>query len=195
MSRNNWKTIIVIVVFIILAIPALIYAGGESSSDNGYTFTLEISNPGSDRITFNGSVLGDNMKLSSTVGGIQTVNLITGGKFFVLTPAIKTATELDLPDAPSPDGETWQEWLSEPAHINPLNFARIAGAARDADGEVTFGADGCITALFTDGRLASLWFPANGSREEVMYNYSNFEEDSELSRADFQVPDDYLVTE
>ena len=122
MSQKTYIAIAIAALLIICG--SLMAAFTSRAADNpGSTFTLTMQSPGQDNVVFTGSVLGDDMKLAAKIGGIETVDLLSDGKLYVLTPAIKTAREIDNPDpVPPKDSADWTSWLLEPGRNKPDHF-------------------------------------------------------------------------
>ena len=185
--------IVVLVLAVVLAVVAFMMlpsSRGQEAS-GGYSFTMTMASPGQDDVVFSGNVLGGDMSLRGRVGGIETVDLLTGGKLYLLTPAIRTAKELDNPDPPGRNTDDWPEWLLEPGRVNPLTFASVLGEDSDKNGQVNFGADGKVEAVFDHGKLGELHFPSPSDGGTITYTYSDFEQDASLTKADFEVPEGY----
>ena len=192
MSRK--KTIGAMLMFagmIIAVITLVVSASLGEEGPTGYRFTMTMANPSQDDVVFSGAVLGKDLSLEHKIGAIKTIDLLSGGKLYILTPAIKTAREVENPDPPKKDAAGWPQWLVAPGHINPLTFAGVIGQQANANGEVPFGAFDQITAKFEAGRLVQLKFPSPTGKGTTVYNYTDFKEDKQLSSVDFAVPADY----
>jgi len=161
----------------------------------GVTFKLTMSTPGRDAAEFTGIALGDDCRLTGVVGGIQSVTLLTGGKLYWLTPAIKTAREIENPSPPGRDEGGWPAWLAEFGRVNPLSFAGLVGLEEDVDGQVRIGENNRIDLRFDSGRLVSLSFPAEGREGSITYTYSDFQSDADIGEDDFALPDDYALSD
>jgi hypothetical protein len=172
----------------ILILSISIIAHAEAT---GFHFTMIMASPGQDDATYVCSSLGDDMSLEGKIGNIATKTLLSGGKLYALTPAIKTFREIENPDPPAKDSADWPDWLLEPGRVNPLKFADILGQQQDLTDSVRFGAGGQIEAKFDHGRLVRLSFPSPSGEGNVVYSYSDFAEAPDLKPEDFQVPSDY----
>jgi hypothetical protein len=161
----------------------------------GVSFKMTMSAPGRDAVEFTGMALGDDCKLTGVVGGIQSVTLLTGGKLYSLTPAIKTASEIDNPPPPGRDEGGWPAWLAEFGRVNPLAFAGLVGLEEDVDGQVRIGENNRIELRFEGGRLISLSFPAEGREGSITYTYSDYQSDADIAADDFALPDDYVLSD
>ena len=187
---------IVSVILVFLALATFAYlAVAQISTDTGATFTLVMEVPGQNNVEFSGAALSDDSRLEGRVGGIESVKLLSDGHLYILTPAIKTAREIDNPGIPGANSDSWPEWLSEPGRINPLSFAEATGQADDISDTVRIGQGGQVSATFEDGILKSIRFPNPDGDGSITYTYRNFESDSDLTASDFEVPDDYLTTD
>ncbi len=167
----------------------------QEDEADGIRFVMVMNAPGRDAVEFTGAALGDDCRLKGVVGGIETVNLLTGGRLYVLNPAIKTAREIDNPRPPGLDEAGWAEWLIEPGRVNPLSFAEMAGLDRDIDGEMFAGERDEVALEFEDGRLVFVEFPKPGGGGRISYEYSDFEADSDISERDFEIPGDFLLSD
>ena len=165
------------------------------AEETGFTFSMTMQSPGQDDAIYAGASLGDDMSLKGKVGEIETITLLSSGKLYVLTPAIRTARELENPDSPPTerDSADWSDWLAEPGRVNPLKFAEVIGEEPEAtlSDQVRFGAGSRIEAKFEDGRLVRLTFPSPSGEGSVVYTYGDFTPDPDLKPEDFQVPSDY----
>jgi hypothetical protein len=180
---------------VLIAATALIVSAAPGSDSNpGYRFSLTITSPDQKDITFSGASLAGDVSLKGKVGAIETIDLLTGGKLYALTPAIQTARELGNPAHPATDASGWPEWLVEPGRVNPITFGELIGQKSDAMGDVSFGAGGTITAKFDGGKLVQLKFPSVTGKGTTVYNYSDFKEDISLHSTDFVVPTNYQTT-
>ena len=169
----------------------LILPGSAADESAGYRFTLTISSQGIDPVVLDGAVLGDKVLLRGDVQGIETKYLLTQDCLYILTPAIHSATEVENIDPPSRNSGDWSEWLLEPGRVNPLTFAGMIGEDSDKDGSVDFGRDGAVEAVFDTGRLTRLSFPSPSDETSIVYSYTDFMEDPDLSASDFEVPEGY----
>ncbi|MCX6645918.1 MAG: hypothetical protein NTY09_06140 [bacterium] len=192
-TRLAW---VIGIILLLLAVAAVqVIAAGRGSHDTGATFTMVMEVPGQDTAEFSGMAFGENSRLEGQIGGIDSVKLLSGGKLYILTPAIKTAREMDNPDTPGSTSDSWLDWLSEPGRINPLTFASAIGQPDDVSDTIELGQGGRVTVVFEDGILNSIRFPNSDGDGMVAYTYRNFEDDSDLTASDFQVPGDYLMTD
>lgn len=183
-------------ILLLLGLAAVqVIAAGRGDSDDGMRFTMVMEVPGQDSVEFTGTALGRNSRLEGRVGGILSVKLLSDGQLFILTPAIKTAQEIDSPDIPDNGSDTWPEWLSEPGRINPLTFAGSIGQDDDVSGTVEPGRGGQVSVVFEDGMLKSVRFPNQAGEGMITYTYSGFEVDGDLTVGNFEIPDDYLLTD
>jgi len=167
----------------------------QEDAETGMRFDMTMNVPGRDPVELSGAALGTDSSLAGTLGGITTRTILTGGRLYSLNPSIKTAREIENPPPPATDEDGWAEWLIEPGRINPLTFATTVAMASDFDGETTFGDDESVNAVFDHGKLSSIEFDVPEQDEPVTYTYSGFEEDEDISPADFDIPDDYILTE
>jgi hypothetical protein len=170
-----------------------IVASFAAENSTGYSFNLSIESPGHDRTEFDGKLLGDDMLLDGTVGGIETINLLTGGHLYVLTPAIKTASEVEGQSLSGRNSSNWPQWLLEPGRVNPMTFLDSVGGESGLSDTIGFGANNEVEAVFEDGNLTSLSFPEPDGHGRITYHYSNFTEDSDITQADFQIPEGYRI--
>jgi hypothetical protein len=163
------------------------------AEESGFTFSMTMQSPGQDDAIYAGASLGDDMSLKGKVGEIETITLLSSGKLYVLTPAIRTARELENPDSPPTerDSADWSDWLLEPGRVNPLKFAEVIGEEPDLTDQVHFGAGSRMEAKFESGRLVRLSFPSPSGEGDVVYSYSDFTEAPDLKPEDFQVPSSY----
>ena len=193
------KLILAIIAALVITVGvgvSLAIAGSAGPNEpKGVTFSMTMESPGRDPVLFSGAALGGDMKLVAKIGGIETVNLLTGGSLYILTPAIRTAREVENPDPPARDSGEWPEWLIEPGRVSPLTFAEVLGEDGEVDGQVRFGAGTRVDARFDHGRLVQLRFPSPSGEGSVVYIYGDFEEDADLASEDFQVPSGYKITE
>lgn len=180
----------------ITAIAILLFAGiFANAAQSSATFKLTVTRNSSDRTIYDGAVLDNQVRLSSNVGGIKTIYIFNGTDIFMLTPAIKTATKIPSKDIPLVTGSEWQDWVSEPARINPLTFAGILKLSGDFSGTKQFGADNSLKADFENGILKTLTFKDSETNSPVTYSWTEINTESLPKAADFQIPDDYMVTE
>jgi hypothetical protein len=183
------------VVIIALTGVVLGQSGGSEVAVAAYRFQMVIESPGRDDVTFAGAALDCDLRLKATVGGIETAMILNESGLFILTPAIRTARNVETSDPPGVDEAGWSEWLIEPARVNPLTFHELIGEEPDVDGQVRIAAGNSVEARFSDGILQSLSFPSPSGDGTITYAYSDFEEDDELVKSDFQVPADFLTTD
>ena len=187
--------------FILIAIVSTAFAAcstqvvAQEDTDSGYRFDMTMEAPGRDTVDFSGAVLNGDHSLAGVIGGITTRTVMTGGRLYSLNPAIKTAREVENPATPAADEDGWVVWLTEPGRINPLTFRSAAGVGTSFDGEVTLGDTEDIEVVFDNGRLVSISFGIPRQDGSVVYTWSNYEEDEDISPADFSIPDDYSVSE
>jgi hypothetical protein len=191
MSAKRTIGILLLLTALAVGSSAILITASSADQNSGYRFTMTMANPGQDNVTFSGSALGGDLSLKSKIGAIETIDLMSGGKLYILTPAIQTARGLDNPAPPSSDSSGWPSWLIEPARVHPLTFAGIIGQQSDVKGEVLFGSDGKISANFESGRLVLLKFPSPSGKGTVTYTYSDFKEDKALQASEFEVPANY----
>jgi hypothetical protein len=195
MSTGGYGSKILLALIAFLALSISLFAGGNNPDNSGIRFIMVMDVPGQDTVEFDGRVLRDNCRLEGLVGRIESVILLTGGDLFVLTPAIKTAREIDNPGIPGNDSTTWSEWLIEPGRINPLNFGESLGVSDEGNESLQVGSSGQIDLNFENGILKSVRFANPDGEGEVIYTYRDFESDSDIKHRDFEIPDDYLMTE
>jgi len=163
----------------------------EGTAGDGTRFAMVMETP--DRtVEFKGAALGEDCSLTGVVGGIETVILLTGGKLYTLTPAIKTASEIDIPDPPDVDAARWPEWLTEPGRVNPLTFAKLIGLTDDFNGKKAIGEGETVGLEFTSGVLDCICFPNPEGEGTITYTYTDFESDPGIKSEDFAIPPDYL---
>ncbi len=163
----------------------------EGTARDGTRFAMAMETP--DRtVEFKGAALGEDFSLTGVVGGIETIISLTGGKLYTLTPAIKTASEIDIPEAPDVDAAGWPEWLTEPGRVNPLTFATLIGLTDDFNGKKAIGENETVGLEFTSGVLDCASFPNPEGEGTISYTYSDFESDPTIKSEDFAVPPDYL---
>ncbi len=165
----------------------------DEKSDTGMRFSMVMRAPDRDPVEFRGAVFGDDFSLAGVVGGIPSITLFTDGKLYFLTPAIKTAREIENPPPPPKDEDGWFGWLIEPGRINPYAFAELLELPVNFDEEITVGERGTIRMEFTGGRLYQVRFPGPNGDGRITYTYSDFDADEEITADDFNIPDDFLV--
>jgi len=177
-------------VLILVVGTSIVMAGG--GAERGYTFTMVMQVGDRDPVEFEGIALGNNLRLSGGVGGIETVTLLAGSDLWILTPSVKTARKVDNPAPPAMDESGWVDWLIEPGRINPMKFAALLGLADDVDGDRPAGTGGGIKFSFDDGTLLSVEFPAGRGDGQVSYTYSDIERDNGITQADVSIPADFM---
>ena len=165
----------------------------QEDEEVGVRFTMTMEAPDRDAVEFDGAALGEDFGLTGVVGGIATRTILTGGKLYALTPAIKTAREVDNPPPPARDEDGWAEWLIEPGRINPVTFDARIGLRSDFDGETSLGDTESVAAIFDHGKLASIEFHVPPQEGTISYTYSDYEDDDSITANDFRVPDDYML--
>jgi hypothetical protein len=195
MGKTRLAWVFGIILLLLAVAAAQVIAAGRGAQASGMTFTMVMEVPGQDTVEFSGTALDENSRLEGQVGGIECVKLLSEGNLYILTPAIKTARKMDNPDSPGSTSDSWPEWLSEPGRVNPLTFASAIGQPDDVSDTIAIGQGGRVTAVFEDGILKSIRFPNSDGDGTVSYTYRNFEDDSDLTAGDFQVPDDYLMSD
>ncbi|HDS30639.1 MAG TPA: hypothetical protein ENN67_06310 [Firmicutes bacterium] len=195
-KKKSFLSYSAIAMALLVILAGVVLGQSSSNATPAMKFRLVVESPGGESSSFAGAVLNDYLRLKGSVAGIETAMIKAGdGEIYILTPAIRTARKLENPDVPDSESADWSEWLIEPARVNPFTFAGLIGKDSKIDGQVRFGAGNRIDSRFSDGVLQTLSFPSPSGDGTIKYTYSDFVEDAELKRSDFDIPEGFIVTE